>query len=310
MSIATDPRIQAAALIPDTFQRIFGRMLRELACCGADVPPPTSAGALAAYTRVPTTGLAPEDMDLTAPGIAIRIVLESLRAADRPHFRRYMFVLAALLLLRDQRGGGIDVDKLMLRFRALRAETSRPVDVDDEDCSPEMRAMFQGYADTFVKSPQQAELGMEDAMQALTRGCIGGLAKEISQEIMSEEEGGHLSPSDAQSGQLPIDLLGKVMQRVTSKISHKVQSGELRHDQLLNEALGLLSSLGRRTGQPSDGGVEPDALWASLFAQDDAAAAAASPVSMLTSMLGSSAAGATVLPMLDQLIGKSTSRKT
>ena len=100
-----------------------------------------------------------------------------------------------------------------------------------------------------------------DAMlKSLENSKIGDLAREITQEIdmgklASENPAELLNFANLTDTNSP---LGNIVSKVGSKIQAKLQNGELRHDDLLGEAVSLLKALdtgGKLTGNPLVGGL-------------------------------------------------------
>jgi hypothetical protein len=251
-------------------------------------------------------GERPEVLELTAAAVPFDEVLKALRPSEVPHFQRHMYVLACLLHFRDcPPGSAQTVDDWLLRFKKARGTTSTEVDCCvDGPHEPQQQqqqqqqqqvpdALLRGYMSTFhppsttpppvlLDRPAAAPLAgglplggglpLDTLVSQLmgsgfdNNGGIAALAKEISEEILSEEEPtlqGQQQEEQAtscaakeptptllgQAGggtgtQLPVELLGRVMQKVTSKLSSKISSGQLKQDQLMKEAFGLLSSFG------------------------------------------------------------------
>lgn len=91
---------------------------------------------------------------------------------------------------------------------------------------------------------QPNDAAMEDALRSMENSKIGGLAKEISSEIdisklnmdnpMEMLNFANLTDSSS--------VLGSIVSKVGNKIQSKLQSGELKQEELLGEAMSLLKA--------------------------------------------------------------------
>lgn len=98
--------------------------------------------------------------------------------------------------------------------------------------------------------------GMDDVMRALENSKIGELAKEITGELdMSSLQSA--DPSELFNLANITDqssVLGNIVSKVGSKIQHKLQHGEIRHDELLAEAMTMLKAFNGGGGGGKKGG--------------------------------------------------------
>lgn len=79
---------------------------------------------------------------------------------------------------------------------------------------------------------------------------IANLAKEISDEIdinnlKIEKPEDIMKMMDFSGGN---NVMGDIIKKVSSKITDKISSGELKHDELLNEAMGMMGMMGKGMG--------------------------------------------------------------
>ena len=87
---------------------------------------------------------------------------------------------------------------------------------------------------------------LDNAFEFLSNSKIGDLAKEISQDIdignlNMENPEDLLNIDSIFAGNNPV--LGDIIGKVSSKISNKIQSGELKQEDLMQEALSMMSKL-------------------------------------------------------------------
>jgi hypothetical protein len=98
------------------------------------------------------------------------------------------------------------------------------VDVNDED-------------GTSIPNTKQSPMGcISDYMSFLENTNIGKLAQQISDEIM---------PSNANvdaASMMDMSVLGDMIQKVGASISSKIEKGEIRQDDLINDALKMMGS--------------------------------------------------------------------
>lgn len=122
-------------------------------------------------------------------------------------------------------------------------------DVIDDD----MKSLFLRIKPTLsIPSDEEAATDqMEDIMGKFGDGKIANLAKEIAQSINVDDLKIE-SPADVMKmldfSQGGNNALGNIVQQVTSAISNKVSSGELKQEDLVKEAMSMMGSLGGMGG--------------------------------------------------------------
>lgn len=117
---------------------------------------------------------------------------------------------------------------------------------------------IQYDADEFEGPPNSSSPsmeGFESAFEFLHQSKIGELAKEISQDIdignlNLEKPEDLLNVDSLFSGEN--NALGDIIGKVGSKISQKIQSGELKQDDLMQEAFSMMSQLNGTNSFMSD----------------------------------------------------------
>jgi hypothetical protein len=232
----------------EEFKKMYGRMVEELGVCGVDRS--HCGDAEGAFERLGCTVTeCDEEVCLTGEGVKFGEILDGLREEDRPHFQRHMYYLRALRHLAATAGGddddddassGAELERLQGAFRdARRAWGQVPEDMD-----PEIGRLLRLYKGTRHAPPSPPSAGTKPPPPPIVPpsvdgglvpgGMLGELAREISNEIVEEEEG-DLSDTG--------ELLGRVLQKVTGKIGSRIRSGELKQDQLFQEAMSMLGGL-------------------------------------------------------------------
>jgi hypothetical protein len=245
----------SATPVTAEFLRVYSRMVSELAVCGVDRNH-CEAGP-EAFQRL--AALAPRPLDytvcLTSDGLSFEDIMNTLLEEDRPHFRRHYLYLLALLRLADL-GDLTRLEQLQGAFReARRSKGPAPQDVDAE-----LSRILEAYRNTReVVATKATCVPPPPAIPQLPLGgVLGDLAREISGEIVQE------IPEAEQGDFDTAELLGRVMQKVTGKIGTRIRSGQLKQDQLFQEAMGMLGSLaagGMNLGGGADtAGLSPETL--------------------------------------------------
>jgi hypothetical protein len=221
----------SATPVTAEFLRVYARMVSELAVCGVDRNH-CEAGP-EAFHRLAALASRPLDYTvcLTSDGLSFEDILNTLREEDRPHFRRHCLYLLALLRLADI-GELTRLEQLQGAFReARRSKGPTPQDVDAE-----LTRLIEEYRNT-TQVATDVPATTAAIPQIPLGGVLGDLAREISGEIVQE------IPEAEQGDFDTAELLGRVMQKVTGKIGTRIRSGQLKQDQLFQEAMGMLGSL-------------------------------------------------------------------
>jgi hypothetical protein len=160
--------------------------------------------------------------------------------------------IAELLLLLKDAPITADVEERVLKISQGNPDVAKM-------CRCIARQVFAGDSET--KGTKETK----DIKDALENTKIGMLAKEISDEI-------DLSNVDVSDPSKLLNFsdftnqnsfMGKIVSKVGSKIQTKIQTGELRHDDLIKEAMGLLQNLDMP--KPGTGGVPPTEDFGSML---------------------------------------------
>jgi hypothetical protein len=164
---------------------------------------------------------------VVCPGVTFRQVFENCKEHDKMHFKRYALLLLAISKTTDDK-----VEDIMKQFKSAK----------DGEVSDDADPILLQYALSYATTEQQKET--KDIENMLTNSTIGSIAKEIASELEDNDIDELQRTGASPMAVLQSGLVGKLMGRVTSKISSKIESGQLQHDQLLKEAMGLFGSLG------------------------------------------------------------------
>ncbi len=195
------------------------------------------------------------------PGLPLGVVDDSLTPADRGALRKYVLILYALSQTDDH-------EAVLTAYKAMQTQVQaqNEHDLDEAGFTPALAKAMRLLSACFGEQQHQAAAEEEqvDARHQLCgtsersspeqsqRLCetllrdskIGQLAKEISSEVdfsklnLSKPED-LLNVNNLLGGDGP---LSSMIGQVSSKIQQKLQTGELRHEELLSEAMGLLKT--------------------------------------------------------------------
>jgi len=137
--------------------------------------------------------------------------------------------------------------------KILNAFNSSPEafeDALDDVIDDDMKALFSRIQPTVPdEMPSKASVddAMDDIMGKFGDGKIASLAKEIAQTINVDDLKIE-SPADVMKmldfSKEGNNALGNIVQQVTTAISNKVSSGELKQEDLVKEAMSMMGSLG------------------------------------------------------------------
>ena len=180
--------------------------------------------------------------------------------------RTYLYILAVLCETYTQASpDGNTEDALVSNVLEVLARIQTDGDCDDAIdgiLDDNVVALLErtGEAVTLAKSEPSVVDGegggMDDILKSLENSKIADLAKEISSEIdLSQLSAPGQNPEDFLNFANLTDsnsVLGNIVSKVGSKIQGKLSSGELRHDELLSEAVSLIKAF--EAGTSSGGG--------------------------------------------------------
>jgi hypothetical protein len=120
--------------------------------------------------------------------------------------------------------------------------------------------------------------GFDDIMRSLEKSKIGDLAREITQELdMTKMTDSGGDPADMLNFDNINDsstMLGSIVNKVGSKIKNKLQNGEINHQELLAEAMSLMSAFNSGGAGGAGGAGGGGNMFADLFKAASAASSA------------------------------------
>ena len=194
------------------------------------------------------------------PGVPMRAAVEGLNPEGQGALRTYLFVLASLAATyaeSKEGGGGNDalIGNVLQVLAAVQTGTHNDAleGIMDDDIVSLLERVGEATALATKGAGGDAEGGAEgggadgdgggDAfMKSIENSMIADLAKEISTEIDLTQLGGG-DPAEllnfANLGDSN-SLLGSIVGKVGAKIQTKLANGELKHDELLAEAMSML----------------------------------------------------------------------
>ena len=196
-------------------------------------------------------------------GVAIRVVVEAVSDDNEAanSVRCYLYILAVLCATYAEctsgnvDGNGALVSNVLEALSRIQNGGADNVDVDgimDDDIVALVNRLEEVTATAALASNEDdgkdAGGGLEDLLKSLENSKIADLAKEISQDIDISKfasDAAVENPAEllnfANLGDSN-SLLGSIVSKVGNKIQGKLSSGELRHDELLSEAMSLLKA--------------------------------------------------------------------
>ncbi len=191
------------------------------------------------------------------PGLPLGVVDDSLTPTDRVALRKYVFILFALSQTDDQEG-------VLKEYKRIQTGgTDDDAGKEESTLSPTLTKAMLLLSECFAATAGPAgggDAAASSAEQLLHNTKIGQLAKEISSEVDFSQ----LNVSKPEDLLNVNNLLGadgplsSMIGQVSSKIQQKLQTGELKHEELLSEAMGLLKTFD--AGGALGGMLNPDLL--------------------------------------------------
>jgi hypothetical protein len=197
--------------------------------------------------------------------------------ADRKSLTAYLYVLGTICAtLKESEDEScteparVQLVSSVLRFLS-KAQTHGLVRADviesgimDDDISELLRRVAVSQADVIAESDVDVEVDSEDPLlRSLANSKIADIAREITEEIdlsklpNAPADGETIDPSkflDFSSLGDSGSLLGSIVTKVGAKLQNKLASGELKHQDLLSEAMTLMRSVDSRGGGGGGGG--------------------------------------------------------
>lgn len=218
---------------------------------------------------------------IVVEGITLRDILSATEAdgpSDAGGLVRILYVLASVARLYEQMTEANDQDtsgiqslegvlELIIRIQAVSGWSgwpSAPPDIKDLDVAIEatqdacVRGLLKGLMDSScVRSTDADKPGGDgggpevpdallETLTSLQNSKIGAIAKEIAEEI-------DLSGMDANAPEKWLDLasltnpnsfLGSVVNKLGTKLTHKMQNGDLKQEDLFKDAMTLMQGMG------------------------------------------------------------------
>ena len=192
---------------------------------------------------------------------SVKMVIETVGDFDKNVFWNYIFILTLFVLIGEE-----DDDDLFNVVVNILSKIQQEENVDelvedsivDDDIKKVLLKIktFKGAESVFEETKEKTEFvppfpGMQDSK-------ICNLAKEISNEIdisniKLEKPEDVLKLMDFSSGN---NLVGDIIKKVSTKIHDKINTGELKQEDLFSEAMSMMSmmNMGKGGGGGADGG--------------------------------------------------------
>jgi len=204
--------------------------------------------------------------DITINDILVKAIQDN--ETDKNTLRYYMYILLLMAFLKkdtmndDKKSILLDasihiigrLDKSQLSVEEFESMLDKEGIVDD-DISKVLRKILDNRSEVIeiLDCDVPSDNGFPD-MDMLKNSKIGNLAKEISESINiadlnlgNMDEGLDMSKILGGENQA---VLGNIIQSVGSKITEKMQNGELNQEELMSEAIGLMGKM-----NPADMGM-------------------------------------------------------
>lgn len=142
----------------------------------------------------------------------------------------------------------IDDSKLSTELEEVIDDDLRNMLVNIHDVRKEMSKSLMKDVDGDIDVNDESKDGPDfsDTLEFLNNSKIGELAKEISEDIdisslNVEKPEDLLNIDDIFSGKN--NMLGDIINKVGSRITNKIQSGQIKQDELMNEAFSMMTKL-------------------------------------------------------------------
>lgn len=213
-----------------------------------------------------------KDEDLFAfqifKGVTVKQVNDALEL-DTP-FKSYFYILTLLNYIAKEveNSESLDGDQLYNNIIACLRKIQKKESYEQESkeiLDDEIKSLLERLASVFSSKLDVEEAAAKDGLNfdssMLENSTIGSLAKEIASELdiskLNVEK-----PEDLLNFTGDNNFLGNIVGKIGSKVNAKLESGELKHEDLLGEAMGLLKSLG---GSGALGGIMNNPMFKEML---------------------------------------------
>lgn len=164
--------------------------------------------------------------------------------------RGYLYTLVTLCIVysevRDSGDGSETLVSNVLEVLSRVQAGDAPDEALDGIMEDDVVAVLERLADvTAEMAADRPAPELDDVMKSLESSKIADLAKEISSEIDMSKIASMENPMDLLNFSNMTDsnsVLGNIVSKVGSKIQSKLANGEMRHDELLSDAVSLLKA--------------------------------------------------------------------
>lgn len=190
--------------------------------------------------------------------LTIAMVLSKLDEEDKNVFWNYIYILSLLAHVHSLNPTDVLFDQVVKVIGIALQKSKDSVDEEvsdilDDDVRELLLKMFDhskklksgSGVDTTTATESETQQGLPDIFSKLENSKICNLAKEISQEIdlsgMDIKEPADLMKVLDFSGSN--NVLGNMIQKVSSKLNDKITSGDLKQEDLLGEAMMMMNML-------------------------------------------------------------------
>lgn len=175
-------------------------------------------------------------------GVSIGTIYKSIADSSKPQFVKYVYILSLFANLWSLK---IDDDDKLELFNLYISLIKNVATIDSDDLKSlydtSVKKTFMKLKDLEQITTDRSENDIDSTTESiLSNNNMCNLAMEICKDLkLDQENDGEMDmKSFIESG-----TLGKVFDSVTSKVHSKLQSGELKHKDLIDDACKLISGL-------------------------------------------------------------------
>lgn len=187
--------------------------------------------------------------------ITVKQVVESIGEDYQNTLKSYFYILVILNHISNLAASSeLEAEKVydavitcLRKIQRGEDHVSELDDILDDDVKNVLEKLHKVFScKVDVKEPDVSALPPFNPGM-LENTTIGSLAKEIASELDVSKINIE-KPEDLLNFNANNNLLGSIVGKIGSKVNEKIEKGELKHEDLLGEAMGLLKSLGGSAG--------------------------------------------------------------
>lgn len=177
-----------------------------------------------------------------AQSIPLQLVLEKAPEAEKTSVLNYFYTLLLFAHLQKLQDEELFKKAVAIYSHIQNGELDRYVEEKEDILDDDVRDIFDLIMENTTKKTT-------DLFESMGDSKLASLAKEISKDIdISDLNLNDVKPEEMLKsmfgGGTNNNVLGNIVQKVSSSLNDKISNGELKHEELLGEAMSMMKMFG------------------------------------------------------------------